>query len=98
MKAFELTIILVLLIFAFFAGVIYSNSVKESSGWLFEVKEAEELPELPKNNKPTYIEEKKTENIRQPNENNIYNIEEPSIEENPDIDNGQQEDNNYNNY
>lgn len=41
-----------MLIFAFFAGVKYSDSVKNHASWLFEAKEEEvELPDL--SNEPT---------------------------------------------
>jgi hypothetical protein len=46
-KAVEMIVILTLLIFAFFIGVKYSDSVKSHAGWLFEIKEEEvELPDL----------------------------------------------------
>lgn len=46
-KTVKLIIVLILLIFAFVAGVKYSNSVKSHAGWLFEAKEEEvELPDL----------------------------------------------------
>ncbi len=50
-KTIELIVVLTLLIFAFFAGVKYSNSVKNHASWLFETKEEEvELPDLSKEN------------------------------------------------
>jgi hypothetical protein len=46
-KIIELIVVLTLLIFAFFAGVEYSDSVKDHASWLFETKEEEvELPDL----------------------------------------------------
>jgi hypothetical protein len=46
-KTIELVVVAVLLAFSFFAGVKYSESVKEHAGWLFEVREVEEEVELP---------------------------------------------------
>jgi hypothetical protein len=45
-KTIELILVAVLLIFAFFAGVKYSESVKSHASWLFESKGEEEV-ELP---------------------------------------------------
>ena len=46
-KAIELIVVFTLLIFAFFAGVKYSESVKSHASWLFEAKGEEvELPDL----------------------------------------------------
>lgn len=46
-KTIELVVVATLLIFAFFAGVKYSDSVKNHASWLFETKEEEvELPDL----------------------------------------------------
>ncbi len=46
-KVIELIIVATLLIFSFFAGVKYSDSVKNHASWLFEPKEEEvELPDL----------------------------------------------------
>ncbi len=46
-KAIEVIVVTVLLIFAFLAGVKYSDSVKNRANWLFETKEEEvELPDL----------------------------------------------------
>ena len=46
-KVIELIIVATLLIFSFFAGVKYSDSVKNHASWLFEQKEEEvELPDL----------------------------------------------------
>ncbi len=46
-KVIELIVVFTLLVFAFFAGVKYSDSIKERAGWLFESKEEEvELPDL----------------------------------------------------
>ena len=48
-KVIELIIVLTLLIFSFFAGVKYSDSIKNHASWLFEPKEEEiELPDLSK--------------------------------------------------
>lgn len=50
-KTIALIITATLLIFAFFAGVKYSNSVKNHASWLFEPKEEEvELPDLSQEN------------------------------------------------
>ena len=47
LKAVELIIILVLIIFSFFAGVKYSDSVREHASWIFETKDEDvELPDL----------------------------------------------------
>lgn len=47
-KTIELVIVAILLIFSFFAGVKYSDSVKNHASWLFETKDEEEvaLPDL----------------------------------------------------
>lgn len=46
-KVIELIVVLALLVFSFFAGVKYSDSVKQRASWLFENKEEEvELPDL----------------------------------------------------
>lgn len=45
-KVIELVIVIGLLAFSFFAGVKYSEAVKEHAGWLFESKGEEEI-ELP---------------------------------------------------
>jgi hypothetical protein len=46
-KVIELIVVLALLVFSFFAGVKYSDSVRERASWLFESKEEEvELPDL----------------------------------------------------
>ncbi len=43
----KIIVILTLMLFAFFAGVKYSEAVKNHAGWLFEPKEEEvELPDL----------------------------------------------------
>ena len=48
LKAIELTIVLTLLIFAFFAGVTYSGAIKDHASWIFEVdEEVAELPKIP---------------------------------------------------
>ncbi len=48
-KSLEFAILLFLLVFAFFAGVNYSDAVKNHASWLFEPKEEEiELPDLSK--------------------------------------------------
>ena len=50
-KAAEAIVIITLLIFSFFIGVKYSESVKGHAGWLFETKEEEvELPDLANEN------------------------------------------------
>ena len=46
-KAIEVIVVLTLLVFSFFAGVKYSDSIKNHASWLFEAKEEEvELPDL----------------------------------------------------
>ncbi len=51
-KKIELALVLFLLVFAFFAGVSYSDAIKNHASWLFEPKEEEvELPDL-SNEKP----------------------------------------------
>lgn len=47
-KTIELIVVATLLIFSFFAGVKYSDSVKNHASWLFETKDEEEvaLPDL----------------------------------------------------
>lgn len=46
-KVIEFVVVVTLLIFSFFAGVKYSDSVKNHASWLFEPKEEEvELPDL----------------------------------------------------
>ena len=46
-KTIKIAISFILLLLAFFAGVNYSDSVKESAGWLFEGRGDEvELPDL----------------------------------------------------
>lgn len=51
LKVIELIVVLTLLVFSFFAGVKYSNSVKNHASWLFETKEEEvELPDLSNEN------------------------------------------------
>ncbi len=50
-KGLEIAVVLFLLVFAFFAGVNYSNSIKHHASWLFEPKEEEiELPDLSQEN------------------------------------------------
>jgi len=51
-KTIELIVVTTLLIFAFFAGVKYSDSVKNHASWLFETRGEEEveLPDLSKEN------------------------------------------------
>ncbi len=50
-KAIEFIVVVTLLIFAFFAGVNYSDSIKNHASWLFEPKEEEiELPDLSNEN------------------------------------------------
>jgi hypothetical protein len=47
MKIIKLLAVLVSLIFVFFIGVNYSDSIKESASWLFESAHDEiELPDL----------------------------------------------------
>jgi len=46
-KTIQSFAIIILMIFAFFAGVNYADSVKNHASWLFEQKEEEvELPDL----------------------------------------------------
>lgn len=46
-KAIEVIVVIILLIFSFCIGVKYSDSVKNHASWLFEAKEEEvELPDL----------------------------------------------------
>jgi len=46
-KTIKITISFILLLLTFFAGVNYSDAVKESAGWLFEGRGDEiELPDL----------------------------------------------------
>lgn len=50
-KAIEIIVVFTLLIFSFFAGVKYSESVKSHASWLFENKSDEvELPDLSSEN------------------------------------------------
>lgn len=51
-KTIELIVVVTLLIFAFFAGVKYSESVKNHASWLFETRDEEEveLPDLSNEN------------------------------------------------
>ncbi len=51
-KTIELIVVAALLVFAFFAGVKYSDSVKNHASWLFEIKDEEEveLPDLSNEN------------------------------------------------
>jgi hypothetical protein len=44
-KAIELIILILLLIFSFFAGVKYSEAVTENASWIFEAKEEYEEEE-----------------------------------------------------
>ena len=64
-KSVELIVVLVLLVFAFFAGVKYSDSVKSHAGWIFENKDEDvELPDLSDetvNEVGTAVEEKNIE-------------------------------------
>jgi hypothetical protein len=76
-KTIQAFAILILAIFSFFAGVTYSDSVKNHAGWLFEQKEEEvELPDL-------------SEEVIQENEGmiqedqQIMNAEQPSEEVDP---------------
>lgn len=46
-RTIELIVVLTLLIFSFFAGVKYSDSIKNHASWIFEAKEEDvELPDL----------------------------------------------------
>ena len=55
-KAIEVIVVITLLVFAFFIGVKYSDSVKNHASWLFEQKEEEvELPDL--SNETSSVEE-----------------------------------------
>ncbi len=45
-KTIELIVVVTLLIFSFFAGVKYSDSVKSHASWIFETKDEQEV-ELP---------------------------------------------------
>lgn len=40
-KVIEMIVMMTLLVFVFFIGVKYSDDVKNSASWLFEVKEVE---------------------------------------------------------
>ncbi len=44
LKIINALIFFTLVLFSFFAGVKYSESVKEHAGWLFEIKEEEADP------------------------------------------------------
>ncbi len=46
LKSVEFIVFFILLVVSFFAGVKYSDSVKEHAGWLYESKEDQEV-ELP---------------------------------------------------
>ena len=68
-KIIELVIDATLLIFAFFAGVNYSDSVKNHASWLFEAKEEEvELPDLSNESNPdgTVTMDEDGENVEAP--------------------------------
>lgn len=69
-KIIELIVVLALLVFSFFAGVKYSESVKQHAGWLFESKEDEvELPDLSNENSaemPAAVDESGV-NLENPN-------------------------------
>lgn len=56
-KAVELIIALVLLIFAFLAGVKYSDSVKSHASWIFESKDLIEMQDLDIENTEETIEQ-----------------------------------------
>lgn len=56
-KIIELIIIFILIVFSFFAGVKYSDEVKQRSGWLFENREEVDLPVL--KNTEEYIDSPK---------------------------------------
>lgn len=51
-KTIELIVVATLLVFSFFAGVKYSDSIKNHASWLFETKDEEEveLPDLSNEN------------------------------------------------
>ena len=50
-KAIEAIIVITLMVFSFFIGVKYSDSVKSHASWLFETKEEEvDLPDLTNEN------------------------------------------------
>lgn len=51
-KTIELIVVITLLIFSFFAGVKYSDSVKNHASWLFETRDEQEveLPDLSNEN------------------------------------------------
>jgi len=71
-KIIELIIIITLLIFSFFAGVKYSDSVKNHASWLFEPKEEEvELPDLSHEN---------LQEMDMPMDENGENINSPAID------------------
>jgi hypothetical protein len=77
-KAIEFIIVLVLLVFAFFAGVKYSDSVKSHASWLFENKSEEvELPDLSNENNnaevgvPVDENGENLNNVEQPQENQM---------------------------
>lgn len=76
-KKLELALVLFLIIFSFFAGVSYSEAVKDHAGWLFEPKEEEvELPDLSKTSiQPVSVVDENGENINQ--------VDERAINENP---------------
>ena len=46
-KSVEAIIVIILVLFSFFLGVKYSESVKNHASWLFEAKEEEEEVQLP---------------------------------------------------
>jgi hypothetical protein len=72
-KIIELIIVATLLIFSFFAGVKYSDSVRNHASWLFEPKEEEiELPDLSNEN---------LQEMGAPMDENGDNIESPASAE-----------------
>lgn len=63
-KVIEAIVVLTLLVFSFFIGVKYSESVKSHASWLFEGKEEEvELPDLSNENNGELIEGETQEGV-----------------------------------
>jgi hypothetical protein len=66
-KIIKLIVTLTLLIFSFFIGVKYSDSIKNHASWLFEAKEEEvELPDLSKENINNTTVDESGENLEEP--------------------------------
>lgn len=60
-KTIQIFATIILIIFAFFAGVSYSDAIKSHASWLFEQKEDEiELPDL--SEEPAEVETQMPEN------------------------------------